>query len=249
MIRWIIVRSQPPNKVAFDVNTIAGKIRCSFEEKLNERPWMLASFSFRGNAASNFIKSSKRSRAFFCLALSLKTANIRSPLMKSVLRLEKTRKRERSNDFELIDRADCTQWNWIFQSCMHTWVCIQFEILCNLLQDGSRREGKIERSNIEHSCNDLSTLPLYSIWLTNIINNSYREKQSRGTSFNTWQQSDNRLCISITWLNNYPRIKITVDILEYLSKNPLSCRSRNKRAKKKGKPYLSFVSSKLSGRV
>lgn len=146
MIRWIIVRSQPPNKVVFDVNTIPGKIRCSFQEKLNERPWMPASFSFRRNAASNFIKSSKRSRAFFCLALSLKTANIRSPLMKSVPRLEKTRKRERSNDFELIDRADCTrwnvQWNWIFQSRMHTWVhSLRFFVICCKMVRGGR--GKL----------------------------------------------------------------------------------------------------------
>lgn len=46
---------------------------------------------------------------------------------------------------------------------LYAYMSTQFEILCNLLQDGSRREGKIERSNIEHSCNDLSTLPLYSI--------------------------------------------------------------------------------------
>lgn len=57
----------------------------------------------------------------------------------------------------------------------YAYMGTQFEILCNLLQDASRREEKIKRSNIEHSCNDLSTLPLYSIWLTNIINNSYRE--------------------------------------------------------------------------
>ena len=133
MIRWIIVRSQPPNKVVFDVNTIPGKIRCSFEEKLNERPWMPASFSFRRNAASIFL-----SRAFL--------KNREHPLFVNEIRLEKTRKRERSNDFELIDRADCTrwnvQWNWIFQSYMHTWVhSLRFFVICCKMVRGGR--GKL----------------------------------------------------------------------------------------------------------
>lgn len=40
----------------------------------------------------------------------------------------------------------------------YAYMSTQFEILCNLLQDGSRREGKIERSNIVQRSLDFTSL-------------------------------------------------------------------------------------------